>query len=163
MHTHIYTYNCDTVWCDTPKHLCMWQAIFFWWWWHWQGKLFHWKGLDLFKNSFYLFIYFCFFRAAPLTYGSSQAKGRIQSCSCLPTPQPSETYTTAHWQCWIPHPLSKAGDGTHILVDTSRIRFHCATAGTPRSFFKSRKQKSKTKQTTLGILRDVVIRVRPEY
>ena len=34
-------------------------------------------------------------------------------------------------QCWILNPLSEAGDGTHILMDTSRIRFLWAMAGTP--------------------------------
>ena len=34
-------------------------------------------------------------------------------------------------QCWIPDPLSKARDPTHILMDTSQIRFRCATMGTP--------------------------------
>jgi len=34
-----------------------------------------------------LFLFF-FFRATPAAYGSSQARGQIQSCSCRPTPQP---------------------------------------------------------------------------
>ena len=33
-------------------------------------------------------------------------------------------------QCWIPDPLSEARDRTHILMDTSRILFHCVTTGT---------------------------------
>ena len=32
-------------------------------------------------------------------------------------------------QCRIPDPLSEAGDHTLILMDTSQIRFHCATTG----------------------------------
>ena len=35
------------------------------------------------------------------------------------------------WQCWIPDPLSKARDQTHILMDTSKIHFHRTTMGTP--------------------------------
>ena len=31
------------------------------------------------------------------------------------------------WQCQIPNPLSKARDRTHILLDTSRSHFLCAT------------------------------------
>ena len=31
--------------------------------------------------------------------------------------------------------LSEARDGTHTLTDTSRIRFHCATMGTPNLHF----------------------------
>ena len=35
----------------------------------------------------------------------------------------------------IPDPLSKARDRTHILMDTSRIHFCCATMGTPDNFY----------------------------
>ena len=35
-------------------------------------------------------------------------------------------------QRWIPAPLSKARDWTHILMDISQIHFHCATMGTPK-------------------------------
>ena len=38
-------------------------------------------------------------------------------------------------QCCIPDPLSEARDQTLILMDTSRIRFNCATMRTP-TFFK---------------------------
>ena len=34
-------------------------------------------------------------------------------------------------QCWILNPLSKARNRTCILVDTSWIRYHWATTGTP--------------------------------
>ena len=37
-------------------------------------------------------------------------------------------------QCQILNPLSKARDQTCILLDTSQIRFPCATTGTPKSF-----------------------------
>ena len=36
-------------------------------------------------------------------------------------------------QHWILNPLSKAGNRTHILMDTSQIHFRCATTGTPGS------------------------------
>ena len=36
------------------------------------------------------------------------------------------------WQLWIPDPLSKARDQTHILMDTSQICFRCVTMGTPK-------------------------------
>ena len=40
------------------------------------------------------------------------------------------------WQSrWIANPLSEAGDRTYILMDTSRIYFHCTTAGTPSLSF----------------------------
>ena len=35
-------------------------------------------------------------------------------------------------QHWIPDPLIKARDQTHILVDTSWIHYHWATMGTPQ-------------------------------
>ena len=38
-------------------------------------------------------------------------------------------------QYWIFNPLSKARDGTCILVNTSQIHFHCTTTGTPYFFF----------------------------
>ena len=56
---------------------------------------------------------------------------------------PAYTTTMATWdpsrvcnlhhssqQCWIPDPLSGARDRTHILMDTSQIRFHYAMTGT---------------------------------
>ena len=38
-------------------------------------------------------------------------------------------------QHWIPHPLSKARGWSHILLDTSWIRFWCTTMGTPKNTF----------------------------
>ena len=54
----------------------------------------------------------------------------IRSYSCAPTPQPqqcqirvtSATYNTSSRQCRILNPLSEARDGTHILVDPSRVQ-----------------------------------------
>ena len=34
-------------------------------------------------------------------------------------------------QCWIVNPLTDARDQAHILMDTSRTHFCCATMGTP--------------------------------
>ena len=36
------------------------------------------------------------------------------------------------WPHWILNPLSKARDWTCVLMDTSQIRFHWATTGTPQ-------------------------------
>ena len=47
--------------------LCMLQIFFSW--------LFVFYGIHLFILNFYLFIYFCLFRAAATAYGSSQARG----------------------------------------------------------------------------------------
>ena len=54
--------------------------------------------------------------ATPTAHRSSQARGLHESCSCRPTPQPQQcrtwaasvTYSTAHPQCQILNPLSKA-------------------------------------------------------
>ena len=45
------------------------------------------------------------------------------------TPEPSCICSLHHSsrQRRIPTPLSEARDGTHILIDPSRMRFHCAT------------------------------------
>ena len=36
------------------------------------------------------------------------------------------------WSLWLLNPLSEARDWTHILMDTSRIHFCCATTVTPQ-------------------------------
>ena len=72
-----------------------------------------------------------------MPYGSSQARGRIGAVSAGPTPQPqqcqmqaaSATYTTAHGNTGS-LTRSEARDQSHIIMDTSRIRFCCATTGT---------------------------------
>ena len=48
-------------------------------------------------------------------------------------PDPSRICDLHHssWQHWIPNPLSEIRDRTHILMDSSQIRFPCATMGTP--------------------------------
>ena len=47
-------------------------------------------------------------------------------------PDLSHIFDLSHslWQCQILNPLSEARDGTHILMDTSRIHFCCTTTGT---------------------------------
>ena len=81
---------------------------------------------------------FLLFRAAPMAYGSSQARGRIGAIGTSPHhshsnvgSKPSLWPIPSSWQCWVPDPLSKARDQTHILTHTSQIRFHCTTMGTP--------------------------------
>ena len=51
-------------------------------------------------------------------------------------PDPSHVCGLYHSsrQCQIFNPLSKARDQTHILMDTSLIRFHCTTPGAPTRF-----------------------------
>ena len=67
-------------------------------------------------------ILFFFLRAAPVAYGSSQTRGRIGAAAPGLHQQPQQH------RIW--DPMSKAKDQTHILVDTSQIRFCCATIGT---------------------------------
>jgi len=77
---------------------------------------------------FFFFFVFCPFRATPMAYGGSQARGLIGAVA-----------TSLHhspWQRRILNPLSKARDRTHNLMVPSRIRFHCNMTGTPTfSFF----------------------------
>ena len=49
------------------------------------------------------------------------------------------------WQCRIPNPLSEARDQTHILMDTSRVRYCRATAGTLCCSFLMRLESRKDK------------------
>ena len=46
-------------------------------------------------------------------------------------PDPSQVFNLHHssWQQWIPDPLNKARDQTHIFMDTSQICFCCTTMG----------------------------------
>ena len=43
----------------------------------------------------------------------------------------SVTYAIVHSNAGSFNPLSKARDGTCVLMDTSWVRYHCATGGTP--------------------------------
>ena len=49
------------------------------------------------------------------------------------TPDPGCIYDLHHssWQCQILNPPIKVRDQTHILMDTSGVRYHWATMGTP--------------------------------
>ena len=55
------------------------------------------------------------------------------------TPDPSRVCDLHHSsaQRWILNSLSKASGRTRILMDTSRIRFHWVTTGTPNIFIHS--------------------------
>ena len=86
-------------------------------------------GLCFSSVFFVLFCFvFCLFRAAPMAYGGSQASGPIGTVAAdlhhsyisvgseprlWPTPQLMAIR--------ILNPLSRARDGTHILMDTGRI------------------------------------------
>ena len=55
--------------------------------------------------------FFLLFRAAPVAYGSSQAKSRIGAAAA--------SLHHSSWQHQILNTLSEAGDQTRILTDTS--------------------------------------------
>ena len=94
----------------------------------------------LFLFFFFFFFLFLLFRPTPMAYGSSQTRGWIGVvATSLHHVHHSHINSGSEWvcdlhyssrQCQIPDPLSEARDRTHILMDTSRICFHCATMGT---------------------------------
>uniref|UniRef100_A0A4X1T5W7 Secreted protein n=1 Tax=Sus scrofa TaxID=9823 RepID=A0A4X1T5W7_PIG len=79
--------------------------------------------------------FFCLFRATPVAYGGSQARVYTTATAM---PDPSHVCNLHHssWRHQILHALSEARDRTCNLIVPSRIRFHCATTGTPCFFFK---------------------------
>ena len=72
------------------------------------------------------FFFFLLFRAPPVAYGGSQARGQIEATAA--------GLRHSSQQRQIPYPLSKARDRTHNLLVPSRICFHCAMMGTPCRF-----------------------------
>ena len=84
------------------------------------------------KKKFAFF--FWLFRATPVAYGGSQARGWMWSCSCRPTPEPQQsgiqaesvTYTTAHGNDGSPTHWARLG----IDPATSwfLVRFVCTTS-----------------------------------
>ena len=89
----------------------------------------------------FLFIYLLF-RAAPMAYGRSQAAGRIRALQPRAYTTATATRDASHIfslyyssrQCQVPNPLSEVRGQTRVLMDTSWIRFCCATVETPRLF-----------------------------
>ena len=91
--------------------------------------------LLFFREFLFLLLLLFFFpnllvRAAPMAYGSSQARGRIGTAAYT-TATAMWDLSRSSWQCWILNPVSGASDQTYILMDTSQISFCCATLGTP--------------------------------
>ena len=82
----------------------------------------------------FFFLFLSFFRAAPAACGGSQTRGRIRATAAglrqshsiagsEPRLRPTAQLTAT------PDPRTR--DQTCILMDTRRIRFCCATTGTP--------------------------------
>jgi len=72
----------------------------------------------------FLFFVFVFKGLTPVIW-RFPGKGSNRSCSCWPTPQPSQVCNLHHSsrQRWTLNPLNKARDQTCILMDPSQIRF----------------------------------------
>ena len=91
---------------------------------------------------FFFFFSFCLFKAAPMAYGGTQARGRIGAvaaglCHSHSNRDLSCVCDLHHssWQHQILNWLSKARDRACVLVDASQIRFRCAMMGTPTRAF----------------------------
>ena len=93
-------------------------------------------------RTLYLFIYLfiAISWAAPVAYGSSQARGQIRaiaaglchSHSHVGSELQSATYLHhSSWQHGILNTLSEARDRTRILKDTSWVLYHWTTTGAP--------------------------------
>ena len=102
----------------------------------------HVRNYDFISFLFSFSFFFCIFKAIPAEYGGSQARGLIGAVAAglhhsrshagsephlLPTPQLMAT-------CQILNPLSEARDRTRNLMVPRRVRFRCATTGTPPRF-----------------------------
>ena len=79
---------------------------------------------------------FCLFRATPITYGGSQARGRIKAVAAALCRSHSNARFEPH--LWptpqlmaMLNPLNEPRDQTFILMVTSQIHFHWAMTETP--------------------------------
>ena len=97
---------------------------------------------ETFKFIFPLYFFaFFFFYGRTCSIWKFPGWGLNQSYSCRPAPptatqDPSRICNLHHSspQHWILNPLSKARDQTHILMDSSQIRFRCTIVGTSLYF-----------------------------
>ena len=84
--------------------------------------------------KFFVFAFFWpfhLFRAAPVTYGGSQARGPVGAVA------PGLYHSSR--QRWILNPLREARDQTLNLMVPSRIRFCYSTMETPNFLLKKKK------------------------
>ena len=100
------------------------------------------------------FFFFCLYRAAPLAYGGSQARGWIGAIASGLHHSHNNTRSEPHlWpvsqQRQILNPLSEARDGICVLMDTSQICFRCAITGTPSSTTRKKIQSLSIRQNCI--------------
>ena len=97
---------------------------------------------DPYQVFFFFFFFFCFL--GPQGRHMEVPKLRIQSELLLLAYATATAMEDPSCICDLHHssqphrilnPLSETGDGTHILMDTSRVSFCCATMGTPLPSF----------------------------
>ena len=94
---------------------------------------------DLFRLFSLCIIYFiCLFMATRTAYGNShtgfESELQLPAYTIAETTWDLSHVCTLHHssqQCQIFNPLSKPRDGTHILMDTSQVRYHQAMMRTP--------------------------------
>ena len=81
-------------------------------------------GLGFFCGFFCLFVCFLLFRAAPEAYGGSQARSPIRAAATGHSLSHNGVCNLPHSSrhCWLLNPLSKAGNQTRVLMDTSWVR-----------------------------------------
>ena len=88
---------------------------------------------------FYLFIFLSFVFLGPhlqhmeVPWLGVELKQLLAYATAIAALDPSRVCDLHHSspQCWIPNPLSKARDGTQVLMDIVRFINHWATMGTP--------------------------------
>ena len=93
---------------------------------------------NTFNQENLCFFFLVFFRASPTAYEvprlGVESELQLPAYTTATATQDLSCICDLHhssWQHWIPDQLRKARDRTHILMDTSRVRFNCATTGTP--------------------------------
>ena len=85
-------------------------------------------GIMDFCSSFVFFFFiFCFFRVAPVAYGSPQARALVGAVAA--------GLHHSSRQCWVLNPLGEARGRTRTLMVPSRIRFCCIMIRTLFSSF----------------------------
>ena len=97
-----------------------------------KADIFHRTSVD----SFFFFFFFLGPNPRLMEVPRLGAESELQLpayTTTITTQNPSHICDSHHssWQRWILNPLSKAKDRTHLLMDTSQVRYHWTTTGTP--------------------------------